>query len=188
MCWVCMRSRALCLATFGKASSIDADWIGVVAIGATYRTTTGDRRVPEYGLHGILRVLLCGINRTRDLFVQLTGKAPATMARTMLQPVLDEARPVARTCTRASLNNDKANNKGKVRMECAAAIHFMQNREWKEGNGCLPTTPHCEATSSRRKKLGVGVQDVVGEFCKHVCVRLAFRMGLGSRLGAALEI
>ena len=38
----------------------------------------------------------------------------------------------ARTCTRASLNNDKANSKGKVRMECAAAIHFMRNRGWEK--------------------------------------------------------
>ena len=65
---------------------------------------------------------------TRDLVVQLTGNAPASVARTMLQPVLDEARLAARTCTRASLNNDKANGKGKVRMECGAAIHFMRNR------------------------------------------------------------
>ena len=56
-----------------------------------------------------------------------------------------------------------------------------------EGNGCLPTTPQREATSSSRKKLRVGVQDVVGEFCKHVRVRLPFRMFLWSRLGAALE-
>ena len=85
-----------------------------------------------YGRHGVLRVLLCGVNGTQDLVVQLTGKAPATVARTVLQPVLDEARLAARTCTRASLNNNKANSKGKVRMECAAAIHFMRNRGWEK--------------------------------------------------------
>ena len=99
---------------------------------AIYRTITSDRRVPDYGLHGVLRVLLCAVNGTRDLVVQLTGKAAATVARTMLQPVLDEARLAARTCTRASLNNDKANSKGKVRMECAAPIHFMRNRGWEK--------------------------------------------------------
>ena len=88
--------------------------------------------MPDYGLHGVLRVLLCGINETRHLVVQLTGKAPATVARTMLQPVLDEARLAARTCIRASLNNDKANSKGKVRMECAVANHFMQNKGWEK--------------------------------------------------------
>ena len=88
--------------------------------------------MPDYGLHRVLRVLLCGINGTRDLDVQLTRKAPATVARTMLQPVLDEARLAAQTCTHALLNNDKANNNGKVRMECAAASHFMRNRGWEK--------------------------------------------------------
>ena len=79
-----------------------------------------------------------GLNGTRDLVVQLTGKAPASVARTMLQPVLDEAPLAAQTCSRASLNNDKANSKGKVRMGCAAAIHFMQNRGWeKVMDACL---------------------------------------------------
>ena len=132
----------------------------------------GDRRVPDYGLHGVLRVVLCGINGTRDLVGQLTGQAPATMARTMLQPILDEVRLAARTCGGASLNNEKANSKGKVRMCCAAAIHFVWNRGWeKVFDACLQ-----RSASSSREKLGVGVQDVVGEFCKHVCVRLAFLM------------
>ena len=138
VCWVCMRSPTLRLATFRTASAINADWIGVVAIGAIHRTITGDRRVLAYGRHGVLRVVLCGINGTLDLVVQLTGKAPATMARTMLQPILDEAQLAARTCTRASLNNPKANGKGKVSMDCAAAINFMQNRAWeKVMDACL---------------------------------------------------
>ena len=127
--------------------------------------------------------LLCGINGTQDLVVEWTGKALATLARSMLQPVLDEARLAARTCTRASLNNDKANNKWKVRMECAGAIHFMRNRGWEKIiHACLQ-----RAASSRRKKLGVGVQNVVGKFGKHVCIRLAFRMVLRGRNGAAPE-
>ena len=128
VCWVCMCSRTLCLAAFGTTSALDADWIGGVAIGAIYRIVMSDRRALDYGLHGVLRVLLCGINGTRGLVVQLTSKAPAAVVGTMLQPVLDEARLAARTCTRASLNNDKANTKGNVRMECVAAIHFMRNR------------------------------------------------------------
>ena len=128
-----MRSRALCVATFGTTSAIDANWIGVVAIGAIYRTITSDGRVPDYGLRiMVLRVFLCGINRTGDLVVQFTGKAPAIVARTMLPPVLDEARLAARTCTRASLNNDKSNSKVKVRMECAPAIHILRNRGWEK--------------------------------------------------------
>ena len=94
--------------------------------------------MPHYGLHGVLRALLCCINETRDLVVQLTHKASATVARTMPQPILDEARLAARTCTRASLSNEKANSKRRVRMECVAAIHFMTNRGWEKViNACL---------------------------------------------------
>ena len=127
-----MRNRALGLATIGTASAKDGNSEGAVAIGAIYRTITSDRQVPNYGLHRVIGVLLCGINGTRDLVVQLKGKASATVARTMLQLVGDEARLWARTCTRASLDNHKANSKGKVRMECAAAIHFMGNRGWEK--------------------------------------------------------
>ena len=129
MCCVCMRSLALCLSTFGPASGIDANWIGAVAIGVIYRTSTGDRRVPAYG------------KGTRDLVVQFTSKASASVARTMLQPVFDEARLAARTCTHASSNNEKANSNGKVRMECAATIHFMRNTGWgKVTDACLQHT------------------------------------------------
>ena len=85
----------------------------------------------DYGLQGFLRMMMFGINETRDLVIQLIGKAPSPIARTMLQPILDEARLAARNCTRASLNNEKARNKGKVRMECVVAIHFMRNRRWE---------------------------------------------------------
>ena len=95
--WVCMCNRAVCLDTFGTASAMDGNWEGAVAIGSIYRTITSDRRVRDYGLHGVLRVLLCGINGPRDLVVQSTRKAPAIVARTMLQPVLHEARLAART-------------------------------------------------------------------------------------------
>ena len=68
----------------------------------------------------------------------------------------------------------KQQKEGKDGVCCCHPFHAEQGMG--EGNGCLPTTPQCEAASSRRKKLGVRVQDVVGEFRKHVCVRLAFRM------------
>ena len=160
----------------------------VVAIGAIYTGITGDRRVPDYGLHGVHRVLLCGINGTHDLVVQLIRKASAAVAHTMLQPIFDEARLAARTCTRASLNNDKANRKGTVIKDgvcCCHPLHAEQGTE--EGNRCLPATPQCEAASSRRRKLGVCVQDVVGQFCTHIWFCLAFRMVVRSQLGATPE-
>ena len=179
VCWVCMRNRAGCLATFGTASAIDGNWEAAVAISAIYGTITSDRRVPDYGPPGVLRVLLCAINGTWDVVVQLTGKAPANVARTMLQPVLDEARLAAGTCTGASLKNDKANSEGKVRMECAAAIHFMRNRDWEKIiDACL------QQPSVRQHQVGGKSWESLcntwwENFAKHVCMRVAFCMVLG---------
>ena len=70
-------------------------------------------------------------------------------------------------------------------MCCCYPFHAEQG--WGEDNRCLPTGASCELASSRGEKLGVGVQNVAGEFCKHVNIRVAFRMVLYRRLGAAPE-
>ena len=114
LCWVCMRNHALCLATFGTASAIDGNWEAAVAINAIYRTITSDRRVPVYGLHG--GPVVCN-RRDTGPSCTIDREGTGQCGTNMLQPVLDEARLAARTCTRASLNNDKAKSKGKVRME-----------------------------------------------------------------------
>ena len=55
----------------------------------------------------------------------------AVVARTLLQPMLKVARLAAKTCTRATVNSKGANEKGKVRLECAAAVHLMRNKGWE---------------------------------------------------------
>ena len=44
-------------------------------------------------------------------------------------PLLPERCMLQNPCTCASFNNEKANSKRKVRMECVAAVHFMRNKE-----------------------------------------------------------
>ena len=94
-------------------------------------------------MHGVLCVLLCGSSGTRDLLVQLTGKVATTASRTIVQPILDEARLAEKTCTRASLNNETANQKGKMRMECAAPVHFMLNKGREKVIAACPSTQAC---------------------------------------------
>ena len=57
LCWLCMRNRVVCLATFGTASARDGNREETIAIGPKYRTITSDRCEPDYRL---LSVLLCG--------------------------------------------------------------------------------------------------------------------------------
>ena len=60
----------------------------------------------------------------RDAVAAATGKYAAVVVRNLFQPILDVARIQVKTVTKERLNNDKANGKGTVRLECAAAVQF----------------------------------------------------------------
>ena len=80
--------------------------------------------------------------------------------RNSFQPILDVARIQAKTVTKGRLNNDKANGKGKVRLECAAAVHFMRTRR------CEALIPMCVGEGGMNiKRVGFRLWgDVCGEW------------------------
>ena len=84
--------------------------------------------VPDYGLHGVLCVTICGISVMRDAVAAAMGKSAAVVVRNLFQPILDVVYIQANTVAKGTLNSDKANGKGKVRVECAATVHFMRTR------------------------------------------------------------
>ena len=131
VCWVCGCNRAQCLANFGLEDTIDGWWDVVLPIGAIYRHIAADRRIPDYGLHGVLRVTICGISGMRDAVAAAMGKSAAVVVRNLFKPILDVARIQANTVAKGRLNNDKANGKGKFRLECAAGVQFMRTRRWE---------------------------------------------------------
>ena len=88
-------------------------------------------QVPDYGLHGVPRVTICGISGMGDAVAAATGKSAAVVLRNLFQPILDVAHIQAKTVTKGRLNNYKANGKGKVRLECAAAVQFMCTQRWE---------------------------------------------------------
>ena len=65
VCLVCGRNRADCLANFGLEATIDRWWEVVLPMGAIYRHIPAKRRIPDYRLHGVLRVTICGISGMR---------------------------------------------------------------------------------------------------------------------------
>ena len=103
----------------------------MLPIGAIYRHIAADRRIPDYGLHGVLCVTICGVSGMRDAVAAATGKSAAIIVRNLFQPILDVARIQAKMVTKGRLNNHKANRKGKVRLGCAAAVQFMRTRRWE---------------------------------------------------------
>ena len=128
VCQVCGCNKAQFLANFGLEDTIDGWWDVVLPIGAMYRHLAADRRIPDYGLQGVLSVTICGMSGMRDPVVATTGKSGTIVARNLLQPILDVAPIQAKTIRMGRLNNDKANGKGKLRLECAAAVQFMRTK------------------------------------------------------------
>ena len=103
----------------------------MLPIGAIYRHIAADCRIPDYGLHGVLCVTICGISGMCEPVAAATGGSTAVVVSNLFQPILDVARIQAKTVTKGRLNNDKANGKGKARLECAAAVQFMRTRRWE---------------------------------------------------------
>ena len=130
MCWVCGCNRAQCLTNLGLEDTIDGWWEGL-PIGAIYRHIAADRCNPDYTLHGVLCVTICGILGMCNAVAATTGKSAAVVLRNLFLPILDVARIQAKTVTKGRLNNDKANRKGKVRLECAGGVLFMRTRRWE---------------------------------------------------------
>ena len=133
MCWVRDRNRAGCLANFGLEATIDGWWELVPPMGAIYRHIPAKRRIPDYGLHGVLRVTICGISGMRDAVSDAIGKSAAVVVRNFFQPILDVARMAAKAVTnsRMAKGNGRANAKGNGRLQSAAAVQFMRTRRWE---------------------------------------------------------
>ena len=101
VCWVCGRNKAKCIVHFGLENTIDGWWEIVLPIGAIYRHILGNRRIPDYGLHGVLRVTICGISGMRDAVLATTGKSAAVVVHNFFS-----------TYSRCCLHGSEDGNKG----------------------------------------------------------------------------
>ena len=115
VCWVCGRNRQDCLANFGLEATIDGQWEVVLLMGAIYRHIPAKRRILDYGLHGVLRVTICGISSMRDALSAATGRSAAVVARNFFRPILDVASMAAKTVTRGRMAKSNENRQRKGR-------------------------------------------------------------------------
>ena len=122
VCWVCGRNRASCLANFGLEATIDGWWEVVLPMGPIYKHILAKRRIPDYGLHGVLRVTICGISGRRDAVSAATGKSAAVVVRNFFQPIRDVARMAAKTVTKGGMakGNELGWSVPRLRHSCAA--------------------------------------------------------------------
>ena len=59
------------------------------------------------------------------------GKSGAMVACTVLQPTLNIARLAAKTWTQGTISTEMASEKGRIRLECPAAVHLIRNKGWE---------------------------------------------------------
>ena len=104
-----------------------------------------NRRTPDFGLHGVCRVTLCGVTGMMQGVWDLTGAAKAPLAR-KVQAVLDVARLLSKCVSRASRNAQEANTKGlcgsRLQPPCtlcsrAFGVHWLLF--WRTNQGCEST-------------------------------------------------
>ena len=84
---------------------------------------------PDYGAHGVLRVCHCALNVMVSVLREHGGMLRPSAAK-LVQDSVNGARKVARTARPGCRGSKKANNKGQIRIELGAAVHFVRVRLW----------------------------------------------------------
>ena len=91
---------------------------------AQMRGVPPNGRIPDFGLHGVCRVTLCGVTGMMQAVWDLTGAAKAPLAR-KVQAVLGVARLLRKCVSRAKSNAEDANKKTAVQFKATATVHLM---------------------------------------------------------------
>ena len=129
VCYCCGANRGTALRKFGGQEVALEGIKGHVRLTGVFRDIPADRRVPDFGAHGVMRVAIAGVNGIVRVLVTHGGVSRKSAA-TMVQGVLNGARKVARKVQPRKWGADKANAKGQVRIELGAAAHFVKARLW----------------------------------------------------------
>ena len=129
VCHCCGANRETVLRKFGGQEVALEGIKGHGRLTGVFRDIPADRRVPNFGAHGVMLVSIAGVNGIVRVLVSHGGVSRKSAA-TMVQGVLNGARKVARTVRLGKWGADKANAKGQVRIGLGAAAHFVKARLW----------------------------------------------------------
>jgi hypothetical protein len=132
VCHACGKDNAEVKALFGLGSTIaHVGFERGLSAKAILACIPPDRRIPDYGLHGVARVLVCALNGMVRLMQETRvrrGLSNMSLAacRQKLQETLDVAR-VASGCRTPSEIRGETRNVG-LRIETGAALHLMRKK------------------------------------------------------------
>ena len=109
---------------------------GQLRLTGVFRDIPSERSIPDYGAHGVLRVSHCALNGMVSVLREHGGMSRPSAAKIM-QDSVNGARKVARTARPGRWGSEKANNKGQIRIELGAAVHFVKVRLWLQKVGTI---------------------------------------------------
>ena len=94
-----------------------------------FRDVPADRRIPDYGAHGVMRRSKSVFSGTLGVLMIQGGMSRGNAAR-LVQRVVNWAREAGRNMQPGRQGAEKANGKGHVHLELGAALHFVRARLW----------------------------------------------------------
>ena len=129
VCHVCAKTRGDILEDFGTEGVVKGgrfgNWVG---LGTICPQIPAQNRVPDYGLHGVVRVLRAGLVGIEKGLVEVRGYS-AVQARRNVQAVCDTARVESGCRSLGDLQGEDGGQE--VRIECGAGVWFMRKEKWR---------------------------------------------------------
>ena len=90
------------------------------------------RRVPDLRLHGVVRMVICGINGMMMTVCTVNARIARGRVAREAQKVLNVSRLKSRCVTVHTVDATDANQGGKIRLEASGAIEFMRTGQWRK--------------------------------------------------------
>ena len=129
VCYCCGANRCRVLHTFGGQEVALEGIKGRAGLTGVFCDIPADRRIPDFGAHGVMRFAIAGLNGMVRVLVTHGGASKRASVR-MVQGAVNGARRVARTVQHGKWGAEKTNAKGQVRMELGAGAHFVKAKLW----------------------------------------------------------
>jgi hypothetical protein len=137
VCHACCGSRPEIDARFGGWDAVaNMAFAAGLPLTAVMQYIPPEQRIPDYGLHGVGRVLLCALAGMPTLLQEgqiAAGRPKLSKAecRRRLQEVLDDARIASKTRSQGDIDAERQAKRKGLRIEVTAALHLMQEDRWR---------------------------------------------------------
>ena len=130
VCYICGKDRQCVLSGFGTREVVlGTGFSGWFGAGTVFPQIPGECRVPDFGLHGVVRVLRCGLSGVVEGLVARRGMSGAR-ARAAIQEICDHARLASGCRSKGDLQGEDPGQE--LRLECGAGVWLMRGDLWKE--------------------------------------------------------